>query len=199
MTKLYVAEWRRWRGLSQEQLATQSECSVDTIARVEQGKQHPREKTKSRIAEALGLYAWQLGQPPQDDTLSAVLRAWFDESDTQQVSEGPHPSRAKEPSEIDARADELYDELTAIEPGTTITRGQYQLSCDAKDGFELFVEKDGQPSRVVNLSDQQGLFQLTDAIVRDELALPVGPAEYGEPTTDEEFAEAMTPYEATSA
>jgi hypothetical protein len=92
------------------------------------------------------------------------------------------------------RADDLFRELMAIAPGATATHGRYRLSCDAKDGFQLYVEHDGQLLCLVHLGDFGGFRLLAEAIEREERGLPVEDAEFGEPTTLEEFAEAMTPY-----
>jgi transcriptional regulator with XRE-family HTH domain len=49
-----VRQLREARGLSQEQLARLSECSIWTIHRIETGKVTPLASTLARIAVALG-------------------------------------------------------------------------------------------------------------------------------------------------
>lgn len=75
--RLYIAEWRETRGLSQEQLGgrlgTKGVSGV-TISRWETGTRLPDLRAQAAIAEALGIDVFDLRRHPDTPSADALLR-----------------------------------------------------------------------------------------------------------------------------
>lgn len=56
----YVREWRKHRGLTQEQLAGRLGVAVSTVSQLENGKQGYSQATLEALADALRCEPWQL-------------------------------------------------------------------------------------------------------------------------------------------
>ena len=56
----YVKEWRKHRGLTQEQLAGRLGVATSTVSQLETGKQGYSQATLEALAEALSCEPWQL-------------------------------------------------------------------------------------------------------------------------------------------
>ena len=82
MTRLYIREWRHYRGqhvkggkITQEQLAALSDCSTGTISRMENGKQNYTRDNLVAIARALDCEVAELfSRPPLDDEVALQRR-----------------------------------------------------------------------------------------------------------------------------
>lgn len=72
--RLYLAEWRESRGLTQQQLADRLETTDVTISRWETGKRMPDMNAQEGIAEALGIEAVDLRRHPSQPSADALLR-----------------------------------------------------------------------------------------------------------------------------
>lgn len=72
--KLYLAEWRESRHLTQQQLADRLETSDVTISRWETGKRRPDDDAKSAIAWVLGIEVVDLYRHPAQPSADALLR-----------------------------------------------------------------------------------------------------------------------------
>jgi len=72
--KLYLAEWRESRHLTQQQLADRLETSDVTISRWETGKRRPDDDAKSAIAGVLGIEVVDLYRHPIQPSADALLR-----------------------------------------------------------------------------------------------------------------------------
>lgn len=72
--RLYIAEWREDRGLTQEQLAGRLETSDVTISRWETGKRRPDLDAQAAIAEALDIEHADLFRDPARPTPNDLLR-----------------------------------------------------------------------------------------------------------------------------
>jgi transcriptional regulator with XRE-family HTH domain len=72
--RLYIAEWRESRGLTQQQLADRLETSDVTISRWETNKRRPNLDAQEAIAEALGIEAVDLRRHPSHPSADALLR-----------------------------------------------------------------------------------------------------------------------------
>lgn len=58
-----VAEWRKRKFLSQQELANQAGVSKTTIAMIELGRSQPHGKTARNIAKALGVEPTEIDWP----------------------------------------------------------------------------------------------------------------------------------------
>lgn len=72
--RLFLAEWREDRGLTQEQLAGRLGTSHVTISRWETRKRQPDLAAQEAIAEALGIEAVDLRRHPDQPSADALLR-----------------------------------------------------------------------------------------------------------------------------
>lgn len=72
--RLYLAEWRESRNLTQQQLADRLETSDVTISRWETGKRRPDDDAKSAIAWVLGIEVVDLYRHPERPSADALLR-----------------------------------------------------------------------------------------------------------------------------
>lgn len=72
--KLYLAEWRESRHLTQQQLADRLETTDVTISRWETGKRRPDDDAKSAIAWVLGIEVVDLYRHPDRPSADALLR-----------------------------------------------------------------------------------------------------------------------------
>jgi len=73
--KLYLAEWRESRNLTQQQLADRLETSDVTVSRWETGKRRPDDDAKSAIAWVLGIEVVDLYRHPDMPSADALLRS----------------------------------------------------------------------------------------------------------------------------
>jgi transcriptional regulator with XRE-family HTH domain len=72
--RLFLAEWRESRQLTQQQLADRLETSDVTISRWETGKRRPDDDAKSAIAWVLGIEVVDLYRHPDQPSADALLR-----------------------------------------------------------------------------------------------------------------------------
>lgn len=75
--RLYIAEWRESRNLSQEQLGARigpRGISDVTVSRWETGKRKPDLNAQAAIAEALGIHIIDLWRHPDQPSADALLR-----------------------------------------------------------------------------------------------------------------------------
>lgn len=72
--RLYIAEWRENRGLSQETLANRLETSGVTISRWETKKRQPDLNALAAIAEAMDIDVFDLWRHPDQPSADALLR-----------------------------------------------------------------------------------------------------------------------------
>ena len=72
--RLYIAEWREKRGLTQEALANRLGSSDVTISRWETRKRRPDEDAQAAIAEALDIDINDLRRHPDQPSADALLR-----------------------------------------------------------------------------------------------------------------------------
>ncbi len=72
--RLFLAEWREDKGLTQEQLAQRLGTSHVTISRWETGKRQPDLNAQEAIAEALGIEAVDLRHHPEQPSADQLLR-----------------------------------------------------------------------------------------------------------------------------
>lgn len=72
--RLYIAEWREHRGLTQEQLANRLGTSDVTVSRWETGKRQPNLNAQAGIAEALDIDVFDLRRHPAQPSADALLR-----------------------------------------------------------------------------------------------------------------------------
>ena len=61
---LHIAEWRRYRGFTQDQLAEMVGVHRVTLARIEVGSSGPKGSTLRALAVALGVSVERLYAPP---------------------------------------------------------------------------------------------------------------------------------------
>lgn len=72
--RLYLAEWRESRHLTQQQLADRLETTDVTISRWETGKRRPDDDAKAAIAWVLGIEMVDLYRHPDRPSADALLR-----------------------------------------------------------------------------------------------------------------------------
>lgn len=72
--RLYLAEWRETRNLTQQQLADRLDTSDVTVSRWETGKRRPDDDAKSAIAWVLGIEVVDLYRHPNQPSADALLR-----------------------------------------------------------------------------------------------------------------------------
>jgi transcriptional regulator with XRE-family HTH domain len=72
--RLFLAEWRESRGLTQQQLADRLETSDVTVSRWETGKRRPDDDAKGAIAWVLGIEIVDLYRHPDQPSADALLR-----------------------------------------------------------------------------------------------------------------------------
>lgn len=72
--RLYLAEWREDKGLTQQELADRLNTSDVTVSRWETGKRRPDMEAQEAIAEALGIRATDLRRHPSERSADALLR-----------------------------------------------------------------------------------------------------------------------------
>src|SRR5215218_971367 len=63
-TSVYLEPWRRYRNMTQRELAKRAGLAVTTVNELETGKRTPRPSTLRRLASALGTEDWNLYNPP---------------------------------------------------------------------------------------------------------------------------------------
>lgn len=89
LNKTQIREWREYRGLTQEALASRLEMSAANLSRIETGKQPYNQETLEAIAEALRCEAADLvmRHPPgsEQHDLWAVVRGLSPEQRKQAV------------------------------------------------------------------------------------------------------------------
>lgn len=75
--RLYIAEWRETRGLTQKQLGERLGAGVSdvTVSRWETGQRRPDMDVKAAIAEALGLELADLYRHPKTPSADALMRS----------------------------------------------------------------------------------------------------------------------------
>lgn len=69
----FIQEWRLFRGLTQEQVATRIEYSVPQISKIERSKQGYRKQTLELFAYALGCEPADLLRPPPDAREAEII------------------------------------------------------------------------------------------------------------------------------
>lgn len=72
--RLYLAEWRAKKGLTQQQLADRLETSDVTVSRWETGERKPDDDAKAAIAWVLGIELVDLYRHPDQPSADALLR-----------------------------------------------------------------------------------------------------------------------------
>ena len=72
--RLYIAEWRTHRGLTQQELADRLGTSDVTVSRWETGKRRPDPDAQAAIAEALDAEPEDLFRHPSTPSVDALLR-----------------------------------------------------------------------------------------------------------------------------
>lgn len=72
--RLYLAEWREEKQLTQQQLADRLGTSDVTVSRWETAKRRPDMNAQEAIAEALGIEAVDLRRHPSQPSADALLR-----------------------------------------------------------------------------------------------------------------------------
>lgn len=72
--RLYIAEWRENRGLSQQQLGDRLGTSDVTISRWETGKRRPDLNAQAAVAEALDIDPFDLRRHPDTPSADDLLR-----------------------------------------------------------------------------------------------------------------------------
>lgn len=72
--RLFLAEWRESRGLTQQQLADRLDTSDVTVSRWETGKRKPDDDAKGAIAWVLGIEVVDLYRHPDRQSADALLR-----------------------------------------------------------------------------------------------------------------------------
>lgn len=72
--RLYIAEWREDKGLTQQQLGDRLGTSDVTVSRWETGKRKPDLDAQAAIAEALGISPGDLYRHPEQPSADALLR-----------------------------------------------------------------------------------------------------------------------------
>lgn len=72
--RLFIAEWREEKGLTQQQLGDRLETSDVTVSRWETGKRKPDLDAQAAIAEALGIPPADLYRHPAQPSADALLR-----------------------------------------------------------------------------------------------------------------------------
>lgn len=72
--RLFLAEWRESRNLTQQQLADRLDTSDVTVSRWETGKRRPDDDAKSAIAWVLGIEVVDLYRHPDHPSADALLR-----------------------------------------------------------------------------------------------------------------------------
>lgn len=77
--RLYLAEWREKKGLSQVDLANRMGTTDVTISRWETGKRRPDLDAQAAFAEALGIEPYDLVRHPDQPSADALLRGQPDD------------------------------------------------------------------------------------------------------------------------
>jgi transcriptional regulator with XRE-family HTH domain len=72
--RLYLAQWREQRGLTQQQLADRLGTTDVTVSRWETGKRQPTLNVQAAIAEALDIHPLDLCRHPDQPSADALLR-----------------------------------------------------------------------------------------------------------------------------
>lgn len=73
--RLFLAQWREKKGLTQQQVADRMETSDATISRYETGERRPDINAQAAYAEALGLeHFTQLWRDPERPSADDLLR-----------------------------------------------------------------------------------------------------------------------------
>lgn len=72
--RLFLAEWREEKDLTQEQLAARLGTSHVTVSRWETGKRQPDLSAQEAVAEALGIEAVDLRRHPAQPSADELLR-----------------------------------------------------------------------------------------------------------------------------
>lgn len=72
--RLYLAEWREHRGLTQKQLGERIGTSDVTVSRWETGERKPDLNAQAAFAEALGIDVMDLRHHPDTPTADQLLR-----------------------------------------------------------------------------------------------------------------------------
>lgn len=72
--RLYIAEWRDNRGLTQDQLAKRLGTTDVTVSRWETGKRRADDRAQAAISEALGIDPIDLRRHPDQPSADALLR-----------------------------------------------------------------------------------------------------------------------------
>lgn len=72
--RLYLAEWRDDRGLTQKQLGDRVGATSQTVSRWETGERRPDLDAQAAISEALGIQPVDLYRHPDQPSADALLR-----------------------------------------------------------------------------------------------------------------------------
>lgn len=72
--RLFIAEWREAKGLTQEQLAQRLGTSDVTVSRWETRKRQPDLNAQAALAEALDIEVFDLRRHPDQPSADALLR-----------------------------------------------------------------------------------------------------------------------------
>lgn len=72
--RLYFLEWRKKKGLTQEQVAARLDSDKGSISMMERGKKRATDKKIFAFAEALGISPEQLFRHPDAPTIDDLLR-----------------------------------------------------------------------------------------------------------------------------
>lgn len=72
--RIFIAEWREAKGLTQEQLAQRLDTTDVTVSRWETGKRFPDDRAKAAIAHAMNIEVIDLFRLPTQPSADALLR-----------------------------------------------------------------------------------------------------------------------------
>jgi transcriptional regulator with XRE-family HTH domain len=72
--RLFLAEWRQAKGLTQEQVSQRIGCSSITISRWETSERRPDLDAQAAYAEALGIDVLDFRRHPDQPSADALLR-----------------------------------------------------------------------------------------------------------------------------
>lgn len=79
MSRLYLLEWRRERGMTQVEVARALDTDHSTVGRWERGERQVPLKKQAALAKLFGIPVWQLQYPPGRTSLDALLEGASEE------------------------------------------------------------------------------------------------------------------------
>lgn len=107
--RLYVAEWRKYRGWNQDQLGAALNISKSAVSKMERGNRHSAPKHQDKIVEALNISLADLRRKPPEKKVKDLATSLVDDM----ASEPKQPPTAEGRIVID-EALELWDRILAI-------------------------------------------------------------------------------------